>query len=118
VVCIDERTKRLWCFVIVSFAAFAHRPRIVFDRVVFIIADELRISANEAAVKNSAGQPSIIVSLDCFQVTHRNSRLLRDVAQSNPSRLALESQLFSDALRHFASGPTLNREASLTGPDS
>src|SRR6266576_1271069 len=88
---------------IIGFAALAQRSRIVLERVVLIIADELRIGADKAAIENSTRQPPVIVSFNRFEVSNRDSRLLRDVTQSNPPRLACESQLFSDAFCHFDS---------------
>ena len=67
---------------------------IVFDRLMFVIADELRIGPDEAAVKDSTRQAAIIVSFDRLQVPDRNPRLFRDVTQSNP-RASRASRSFS-----------------------
>ena len=67
----------------------------------FVITDKLGVRPNEAAIENPARQALKVVRLYRFQVSDRDARLLRDVAQSNPSRLARESQFFSDGFRHF-----------------
>ena len=52
------------------------------------------------------GKAPVIVTLNCFQVAHRNPRVFGDVAQGNASRLAFESQFFSDAGCHFCVNET------------
>src|SRR4051794_10198599 len=93
VVSVNERMMHFRSFV-VRFASLAQGAGVIFQGVVLIITDEFSVSADKATVENPTRQTLIVVGFYGLQISDRNPGLLRYVAQSNPSRLACESQFF------------------------
>src|SRR5215211_4807693 len=89
--------------VVCRLAVLAQIPRVALDGLAFVVAHTLRIGLYKTAIKDAAGQAFVVVSFDGFKIMDRDSRLLADLAQTNPSLLARESQLFTYTCCHLHS---------------
>src|SRR3954465_526686 len=88
---------------LIGLALIARRPHIAFDGFRLVEADLFGVSLDEAAIEDAARQSLVVVRFDCFEIADGDSRLIRDLAQSDAARLTCESQLFSERGCHHQS---------------
>src|SRR2546428_10008955 len=87
----------------VILALVAPQPGLSLNRLLFIVAHAARISLDETAIEDPARQSLVVIGFDRFEVTHRDARLIGNLAQSHASFLARESQLLTDSSCHHQS---------------
>src|SRR5678815_1627750 len=89
--------------VVARLAVLAQIPRVALDCFTLVVAHTLGVGLYKAAIENTAGQALVVVGFDGFEIMDRDTSLLADLAQTNASLLARESQLFAYTRCHLHS---------------
>ena len=93
----------VWSDFRVILALVTHQPGVSFNRLLFIETHAASISLDETAIEDPTRQALVVIGFDRFEVTHRDARLIGNLAQSHASFLARESQLLTDSSCHHQS---------------
>src|SRR5687768_3594965 len=97
-------------------AVFAQVARVTFNGLAFVVPDSLRIGLYKAAIEYASGEAFVVVCFDRFEIVNGNPGLVADLAQTNTSLLACESQLFAYTRCHLQSLDSWRRVGWFVNP--